>query len=261
MMLNAFLPILSHRRGKNNPQFEERKWKWGKQESGRESGGFDRTGGACYTLSIEKREVFGLLPKGFVYLDEAVPGVLWDAKYAGCDNFVGEPVDGYRTGRVVGTEELATALRQAYELAKEAGCGLMLWDAYRPQQAVDHFIRFCAAPETGKTKEKHYPNVDKAQLIPLGYIAARSGHSRGSTIDLTLTDAQGKLLDMGGIFDYMDERSHHGCPDISKEQADNRALLRDIMLRCGFTDYKNEWWHYRLRNEPYPDTYFDFPIE
>lgn len=202
-----------------------------------------------------------MLNQGFAYLDEAVPGVLWDAKYAGKDNFVGEPVDGYRVNRVVGTKELADALLLAQELARQAGCRLLLWDAYRPQRAVDHFIRFCAAPETGKTKEKHYPNVDKDQLIPLGYIAARSGHSRGSTIDLTLTDGDGKPLDMGGIFDFMDERSHHGCPDITGKQADNRKLLRSIMLGAGFTDYKNEWWHYRLKNEPYPDTYFDFVIE
>ena len=202
-----------------------------------------------------------MLPEGFVYLDEAVPGVLWDAKYAGEDNFVGEPVDGYRVNRVVGTKELAKALLLAQEAAQGMGCRLLLWDAYRPQRAVDYFVRFCAAPETGKTKGKHYPNVDKEQLIPLGYIAARSGHSRGSTIDLTLTDENGRPLDMGGIFDFMDERSHHGCPEVMKEQAENRELLRGIMLGAGFIDYQNEWWHYRLKNEPYSDTYFDFVIE
>ena len=202
-----------------------------------------------------------MLIEGFVYLDEAVPGVLWDAKYAGSDNFVGEPVDGYRADRVVGTKELGKALVLAQEAARQAGCRLLLWDAYRPQRAVDHFIRFCAAEETGTTKQRHYPNVDKTQLIPLGYIAARSGHSRGSTIDLTLTDGEGNLLDMGGIFDFMDERSHHGCPEITEKQAENRKLLQEIMLGCGFTDYRNEWWHYRLKDEPYPDTYFDFVIE
>lgn len=202
-----------------------------------------------------------MLIDGFVYLDEAVPGVLWDAKYAGSDNFVGEPVDGYRADRVVGTKELGKALVLAQEAARQAGCRLLLWDAYRPQRAVDHFIRFCAAEETGKTKQRHYPNVDKTQLIPLGYIAARSGHSRGSTIDLTLTDGEGNLLDMGGIFDFMDEHSHHGCPEITEKQAENRKLLQEIMLGCGFTDYRNEWWHYRLKDEPYPDTYFDFVIE
>lgn len=202
-----------------------------------------------------------MLPNGFVYLDEAVPGVLWDAKYAGADNFLGEPADGYRVNRVVGTAELAKALVCAQEKAAEKGLRLLLWDAYRPQRAVDHFVRFCASPETGKTKEKHYPNHDKAQLIPLGYIAARSGHSRGSTIDLTLADGEGRPLDMGGIFDFMDERSHHGADGITPEQAENRALLRGIMLGCGLTDYRCEWWHYRLADEPYPEIWFDFPIE
>ena len=202
-----------------------------------------------------------MLPNGFVFMDEIIPGILWDAKYAGEDNFVGQPIDGYCVNRIAGTKELAEALIKARDLAAEQGLKLLLWDAYRPQRAVDHFIRFCASPETGKTKERHYPAIDKTQLIPLGYIAARSGHSRGSTIDLTLTDMQGRPLDMGGVFDFMDERSHHGCPDISPEQTENRAKLREIMLRCGFTDYKNEWWHYRLISEPFPDTYFDFPIE
>lgn len=202
-----------------------------------------------------------MLHDGFVYLDEAVSGVLWDAKYAGGDNFTGAPVDGYRVNRVVGTKELAGALLRARDLARKKGYRLLLWDAYRPQRAVDCFVRWCAAPEDGRTKDRHYPSIGRTELIPLGYIAAKSGHSRGSTIDLTLTDEAGNPVDMGGIFDFMDERSHHGCPSVAPEQADNRETLRAIMLEAGFTDYKNEWWHYRLRNEPYPDTYFDFVIE
>ena len=97
-------------------------------------------------------------------------------------------------------------------------------------------------------------------MIPMGYIAARSGHSRGSTIDLTLCDSEGNQVDMGGWFDLMDERSHHDYTHLTAEQRENRALLRELMLDCGFVDYKNEWWHYRLKNEPYPDTFFDFPI-
>lgn len=202
-----------------------------------------------------------MLPEGFVYLDEAVEGVLWDAKYAGSDNFVGKPIDGYLVNRVVGTRALAEALNAVQKRALRSGYRLLLWDAYRPQRAVDCFVRFCAAPETGKTKRRHYPAVDKTQLIPLGYVAARSGHSRGSTVDLTLADADGRCLDMGGIFDLMDERSHHGCPQITPEQTANREKLRTLMLEGGFADYKNEWWHYRLKDEPYPDVWFDFPIE
>lgn len=202
-----------------------------------------------------------MLEKGFVYLDEAVEGVLWDAKYFSCDNFVGSQVDGYRANRVVGTREMAEALRSVRDAAAKQGLRLMLWDAYRPQRAVSHFMRWCAQEEDGRTKAKHYPNTDRKDMVSLGYIAARSGHSRGSTIDLTLADDKGNLLDMGGIFDLMDERSHHGSRDITPQQHKNRELLRSMMLDAGFTDYENEWWHYRLKNEPYPDTYFDFVIE
>lgn len=202
-----------------------------------------------------------MLEKGFVYLDEAVEGVLWDAKYFSCDNFVGAQVDGYHANRVVGTAQMARALCRVRDAAAQMKLRLMLWDAYRPQRAVVHFMRWCAQQEDGRTKEKHYPNVERSRMVELGYIAARSGHSRGSTIDLTLADESGKLLDMGGIFDFMDEKSHHGAKDITPEQHNNRELLRGMMLSAGFTDYKNEWWHYRLKDEPYPDTYFDFVIE
>lgn len=198
---------------------------------------------------------------GFVYLDEAVQGVLWDAKYAGYDNFVGAPVDGYIANRVVGTRELAEALKQARDAAAEKGYRLLLWDAYRPQRAVDHFVRWCAEEEDGRTKEKHYPNIDRSEIIPLGYVAIRSGHSRGSTVDLTLTDMRVNPIEMGGGFDLMDDISHHDDLSVGEEAARNRKTLRDMMLSCGFADYQNEWWHYRLRKEPYPDTYFDFPIE
>jgi len=199
---------------------------------------------------------------GFVYLDEAVPGVRWEAKYATSDNFTGNIVDGYHSNRIVGTVELANALCKAAELASQQGYGLFLWDAYRPQRAVDHFILWGAQPEDYSTKARHYPNVNRADMFDLGYIAKRSGHSRGSTIDLTLYRLDNfELLDMGGIFDYMDDLSHHGAEGISETAAQNRETLRELMLACGFTDYSNEWWHYRLKNEPYPDTYFDFPIE
>ena len=201
-----------------------------------------------------------MLPNGFVYMDEAVRGVFWDAKYAGSDNFVGAPVDGYMSGRVVGTKELADALCCVRDKAGQMGYCLLLWDAYRPQRAVDHFVRWCAQSEDGKTKERHYPNIERNRMIPMGYIAERSGHSRGSTVDLTLCDRAGNEVDMGGWFDLMDERSHHDYENLTDVQKKNRALLRGLMLSCGFTDYQNEWWHYRLKDEPYPDTCFDFPI-
>ena len=195
----------------------------------------------------------------FVYLDEAAPSVTWDAKYATADNLTGAPLDGYRVNRVVGTRELAQALKTAAEYFAKRGYGLHLYDAYRPQQAVATFVRWAKLPEDGKTKAAHYPNLRKEDLFPLGYIAERSGHSRGSSVDLTLTQ-NGREVEMGGIFDLMDDRSHHSYP-IGGAAAEHRALLKEGMEQCGFESYDGEWWHYNLKVEPHPDTYFDFPIE
>lgn len=202
-----------------------------------------------------------MLQDGFGYADELVPGIFWDAKYAGCDNFMGRPADGYPVNRVVCTVEAAQALRIAQEKAHEKGLELFLFDAYRPARAVADFCKWAEDAGDIARKEIHYPNVEKYMLIPEGYIASQSGHSRGSTIDLTLCGKDGELLDMGGIFDYMDPRSHHGAAGLTPEQTANRELLRNIMLSSGFTDYACEWWHYRLLGEPYPYTYFDFVIE
>ncbi|MBY8625161.1 D-Ala-D-Ala dipeptidase VanX-P [Enterococcus faecium] len=198
----------------------------------------------------------------FVYLDEVIPGVRWDAKYATWDNFMGMPVNGYQVNRVVGTVEMADALKEVSKLAKEKGVGLLLWDGYRPVRAVSHFMEWVKKSKDESRKAKHYPHIDKKTMIEEGYIAEYSGHSRGSTIDLTLYDLESKkLLDMGGDFDLMDEISHYAAEGITKEEKENRKLLRDLMVKCGFVPYENEWWHYSLKDEPYPDTYFDFVIE
>ncbi len=202
------------------------------------------------------------MKEGFVYLDDVLPGVFWDAKYATEDNFTGSVVDGYYANRIVGTCELAAALLSATSLAAMSGYGLLLWDGYRPQRAVDCFLRWADAPEDGRTKEKHYPNIGKGDIVPLGYVIAKSGHSRGSTIDLTLCDIEnGQMVDMGGGFDLMDVRSHHGAEGLSPVAARNREILREIMEKCGFNAYEMEWWHYSLKKEPYPNHYFDFPVE
>ncbi|MFH8383411.1 D-Ala-D-Ala dipeptidase VanX [Kitasatospora sp. NPDC018058] len=198
---------------------------------------------------------------GFVFVDDVVPGIRWDAKYATWDNFTGKPVDGYLANRVVGTRALCTALERAQELAASLGFGLLLWDGYRPQRAVDCFLHWSQQPEDGRTKSRHYPNIARAEMFEKGYVAARSGHSRGSTVDLTLYDlATGELVSMGGDHDLMDPISHHGARGIASVEARNRQHLRSIMETCGFRAYECEWWHYTLDNEPYPDTYFDFPI-
>ncbi|MFD5864033.1 D-Ala-D-Ala dipeptidase VanX [Agromyces sp. NPDC127015] len=197
----------------------------------------------------------------FVFVDEFVPGIRWDAKYATWDNFIGKPVDGYSANRIVGTTALCTGLALAREAAAARGLGLLLWDGYRPQRAVDDFLRWAQQPEDGRTKRRHYPNIERAEMFELGYVATQSGHSRGSTVDLTLFHlSTGELVAMGGDHDLMDSLSHHDAVGIRATEAGNRRQLRSIMESSGFSSYATEWWHYTLRDEPFPDTYFDFPI-
>ncbi|WP_433891232.1 D-Ala-D-Ala dipeptidase VanX [Streptomyces sp. CA-111067] len=198
---------------------------------------------------------------GFLFVDESVPGIRWDAKYATWDNFTGKPVDGYLANRIIGTRALCEALQTAREKAETLGLGLLLWDGYRPQRAVDCFLRWAEQPEDGLTKPRHYPNIDRAEMFEQGYVAAKSGHSRGSTVDLTLYHLDsGELAPMGGGHDLMDALSHHGAAGLTRTEAANRRHLRFLMEASGFSAYDCEWWHYTLNDEPYPDTYFDFPV-
>jgi zinc D-Ala-D-Ala dipeptidase len=199
--------------------------------------------------------------EGFGYVDQFVPGIRWDAKYATWDNFTGKPVEGYLANRIVGSTALCAALGGAQDEAASLGFGLLLWDGYRPQRAVDCFLRWSEQPEDGRTKQRHYPNIDRIEMFENGYVAARSGHSRGGTVDLTLYHlSTGELAGMGGGHDLMDPISHHGAEGISTVEAGNRHSLCSIMEGCGFRAYEREWWHYTLTCEPYPTTYFDFPI-
>lgn len=197
----------------------------------------------------------------FAFVDEVVPGIRWDAKYATWDNFTGRPVAGYRANRIVGTRALCLALGRAQSRAARRGLGLLVWDAYRPQRAVDDFLDWATRPEDGRTKGRYYPRLDRAEMFDRGYVAARSGHSRGSAVDLTLFDLRtAELVPMGGGHDLMDPLSHHGAVGISPDATESRRCLRSIMEASGFVAYDREWWHYTLRDEPYPSTYFDFPI-
>ena len=198
---------------------------------------------------------------GFVYVDEVVPGIRWDAKYATWDNFTGCPVDGYLANRIVGTRALCTALERARDAAHRRGFGLLLWDGYRPQRAVDCFVRWAEKPEDGRTKHRHYPHLERRDMFELGYVATRSGHSRGSTVDATLYRLDtGELAPMGSRHYLMDPVSHHDSHDIAPDEARNRRTLRAVMEESGSTAYPVEWWHYTLADEPYPETYFNFPI-
>lgn len=202
------------------------------------------------------------LPEGFIYVADAVPSARIDARYATADNFVGQPVDGYRAPRVVLSQPAATALaRVAAELAP-FGLGIKVFDGYRPQRAVDHFVRWAADLGDQATKPRYYPGVDKGHLFRDGYIAAKSGHSRGSTVDLTLVDlASGDELPMGTPFDFFGPQSWPDYAGLPAAERANRALLRQVMTRHGFRPLREEWWHFTLDNEPYPERYFDFPVE
>jgi D-alanyl-D-alanine dipeptidase len=198
---------------------------------------------------------------GFVFVDEIVPGLRWDAKYATWDNFTGRPVDGYEANRIVGTIELALGLREARDRAARSGFGLVLWDGYRPQRATERFRAWSGQPEDGHRKQRHYPNIDRRDLFERGYVHERSGHSRGSTVDLTLFRLDTRdLVAMGGDHDLMDPVSHHAATGIPDDERGNRRSLRVIMELSGFVPYDDEWWHYSLADEPYPDRIFDFPV-
>ena len=199
--------------------------------------------------------------EAFVNVGEMIPSITLDVRYATGDNFVGKPIDGYNAAKIFITKEAAVVLKAIQDELQLEGLSLKIFDAYRPQRGVDHFIRWAADPADTLTKAKYYPGIRKDKIIPLGYVAEKSGHSRGSTLDLTIVDNSGVELDMGAGWDYFGPRSHAFYKDITAEQIANRTKLREIMLRHGFKPYDEEWWHFTLNNEPYPDRYFDFVIE
>lgn len=198
----------------------------------------------------------------FVSVSHEIPDVLLDVRYHSTFNFVADRVDGYDEPLVILTREAAEALRKVNADARAMGLRLKLYDGYRPQRAVAHFVRWAQDVEKTETKAIFYPDVDKRDLFKLGFIAERSGHSRGSTIDLTLFDEQTqKDLDMGGGFDFFGELSWaEYTRTLTDEQIRNRKLLHELMMKHGFRPLAEEWWHFTLMDEPYPDTYFDFPV-
>ena len=201
------------------------------------------------------------MPSDFTLITDVVPDAILEIRYYSTYNFVGERIDGYMAPVAIMTVKAANALKEVSDELAEKGYRLKIYDAYRPQRAVNHFIRWAENVEDVRMKPYFYPDVPKSELFEREYIMARSGHSRGSTVDLTLLDVKtGKELDMGGVFDWFGELSHPDYENITPQQKANRLILREAMLKHGFAPLYSEWWHFTLKNEPYPDTYFDFPI-
>jgi D-alanyl-D-alanine dipeptidase len=228
----------------------------------------------------------GYAPPVFVDVTHVVPGVHLDIRYFTSHNFVGARVDGYRAPKCLLTRHAAEALRGVQKDLQPFGLSLKIYDCYRPQSAVNHFVRWAKDVNDAKTKKEFYPDIDKRNLFRDGYIAEKSGHSRGSTVDLTIIVAGGpeqetytpgqplfecylpadkrfrdNSIDMGTGFDCFSEVSHTVYGGIGAGQRINRLLLKALMEKHGFVNYDKEWWHYTLKDEPFPDTYFDFAVE
>lgn len=196
----------------------------------------------------------------FVDITQVVPTIQTDIRYNTNHNFVGQPVDGYLAPKCLLHKSAASGLKKVQQNAMKQGLSLKVFDCYRPQRAVDHFVRWVNDESDTKTKAEFYPNLGKDELLG-EYIAAKSGHSRGSTVDLTLVDSQGKELDMGSPFDMFDTLSNTDDPRITTQQKANRYKLKALMTNEGFSPYSMEWWHFTYKPQAYPNTYFNFVIQ
>jgi D-alanyl-D-alanine dipeptidase len=209
-----------------------------------------------FTLNAQK------LPKGFVYLKDLVPSIKIELRYYSSNNFIGRPIHGYKSNRLIMTKEAALSLKKIQQKLLKKELSLKIFDAYRPQQAVSHFVAWAKVLNDTLMKNKYYPRVAKSNLFKNGYIASKSAHSRGSTVDLTITDAKTATeLDMGSPYDFFGIESHPKYQHIPDPQKKNRMLLRKVMLANGFKPYENEWWHFTLKKEPFPNTYFKFSVK
>ena len=202
---------------------------------------------------------FSQLNNDFIDIKEYIPSIVIDLKYASNDNFTGHIVNGYESPKCLLTIEAARSLRYIQTILNKSGYSLKIYDAYRPQRSVNHFINWSKNLSDTINKRYYYPNLAKSILFKLGYIASKSSHSRGSTVDLTLVDiTSGKEVDMGSPYDFFGLESSHDYKNISNTQKNNRKFLLDIMTNNGFSSYPKEWWHYTLYDEPFTSTYFDF---
>lgn len=196
----------------------------------------------------------------FVPVYTMINDAVYDIRYYSNYNFTGNKINGYKAPVAYMTKESLKALTQAADDLRKQGYRLLIWDTYRPQKAVNNFVAWINNPNDAGDKS-FYPNLEKSDLLKGQYIMEKSGHTRGSTVDLTLIKKDGSFVDMGGTFDLFSEISHPDYKKLTKEQKKNRKILHDAMIKAGFKGIDSEWWHFTLQNEPYPDTYFDFDVE
>ena len=212
-------------------------------------------------MAIDYKQKVIMDPSDFVVLADFVPGIIQEIRYYSTYNFIGDRIDGYEEPCALLTKEAARALKSVSNEMNVRGYRLKIFDAYRPARAVKHFVLWGIEDLDLRMKPYFYPDLEKQELFAKGYIASQSSHSRGSTVDLTLLDmSTGKEVDMGSPFDMFSEVSHPDYRGITEQQYDNRMILQQVMVRNGFSPIDCEWWHFTLDDEPFPDTYFDFPV-
>jgi len=204
------------------------------------------------TISTDKSD--------FQKVSDVIYDVAYDIRYYSDNNFTGHRINGYKAPVAYMTKDSLKALSVAADDLRKQGYRLLIWDTYRPQKAVDDFVEWINNPNNPGDKT-FYPKLKKSQLLEGQYIMAKSGHSRGSTVDLTIIKKDGSFVDMGGTFDLFSEISHPDYKKLTKEQKKNRKILHDAMIKAGFKGIDSEWWHFTLKNEPYKDTYFNFDVE
>ncbi|WP_298556681.1 M15 family metallopeptidase [uncultured Algibacter sp.] len=216
----------------------------------------------AFLFSLTFTSMHCQLPEGFVYVEDIIPDIEIELRYFTTNNFVGKSIEGYHSNKLILTKESVQALKKVHETLQEQNLCLKIYDGYRPQKAVNHFIEWARDLNDTINKQKFYPHVNKINLFKAGYIASRSGHSRGSTVDLTIIDGNtGKPLDMGSPYDFFGQESWVNFENITDKQKANRQLLQTFMLKFGFRNYPKEWWHFTLRGEPFQGIYFNFDVK
>ena len=215
----------------------------------------------CLGLAMPARaETISYDKTDFAEIGSVIDDAAFDIRYYSANNFTGNKIKGYKAPRAYMTKEALSALAKAAEDLRAQGYRLLIWDSYRPQKAVDNFVAWINDPEDTGDKS-FYPELQKSDLLTGNYVMAKSGHTRGSTVDLTIIKKDGGFVDMGGTFDLFSEVSHPDYPNLTDEKKNNRKILHDAMVDAGFKALDSEWWHFTLKDEPYTDTYFDFDVE